>query len=244
VLSEQNFSNSDRADPATAAKIGRVLGIDAIIIGTITEFGSDDKKSTIGGGARTLGRLGIGGVQTSNSTAVCQLTARMINTSTAEILSSTQGRGQKSRKGTGITGTGGSYAGMAGGVLDMRSTNFRNTLLGESVNEAVTQVAQGLEQKAGSLPITTVQVEGLVADVSGDTLVVNVGTRAGVKKGDKLEISRTAREIRDPATGKVIRRVDDQVGSITITEADELSAVGKFIGSGVPKTGDRVVTAK
>src|ERR1051326_174473 len=99
VLSEQNFSNSDRADPSSAAKIGRVLGVDAIVIGSITEFGSDDKKTTVGGGARALSRFGIGGVQTSNASAVCQITARMINTSTAEILSSTQGRGQKSRKG-------------------------------------------------------------------------------------------------------------------------------------------------
>src|ERR1700760_379313 len=39
VLGEQNFSNSDRADATTAAKIGRVLGVDAIIIGSITQFG-------------------------------------------------------------------------------------------------------------------------------------------------------------------------------------------------------------
>src|ERR1017187_5613063 len=41
VIGEQNFSNSDRADPATAAKIGRVLGLDAIIVGSITQFGRD-----------------------------------------------------------------------------------------------------------------------------------------------------------------------------------------------------------
>ena len=28
VIAEQNFSNSDRADPTSAAKIGRVLGVD------------------------------------------------------------------------------------------------------------------------------------------------------------------------------------------------------------------------
>src|SRR5512138_3506756 len=39
VLSEQNLGNSDRADAATAAKIGRILGVDAIIVGTITQFG-------------------------------------------------------------------------------------------------------------------------------------------------------------------------------------------------------------
>src|SRR5437763_10815562 len=32
VLAEQNFSNSDRADPASAAKIGKALGVDVIVV--------------------------------------------------------------------------------------------------------------------------------------------------------------------------------------------------------------------
>src|SRR5690348_8105137 len=47
ILAEQNFSNSDRADPTSAAKLARVLGVDAIIIGCITQFGRDDKKTDI-----------------------------------------------------------------------------------------------------------------------------------------------------------------------------------------------------
>src|SRR5690348_11177726 len=44
ILNEQNFSNSNRADPATAAKIGHVLGVDAVIVGDITQFGRDDQS--------------------------------------------------------------------------------------------------------------------------------------------------------------------------------------------------------
>src|ERR1700693_5450653 len=43
ILKEQNFSNSDRADASTAAKIGHILGVSAIITGSITQFGRDDK---------------------------------------------------------------------------------------------------------------------------------------------------------------------------------------------------------
>src|SRR5699024_10020725 len=125
ILAEQNLSNSDRADPSSAAKIGRVLGVDCMIVGSITQFGRDDKKTEVAGGAISsgLGRFGIGGVQKTKSTAVVQITARMINTSTAEILASAQGRGEETRNGAGILGSGGSYAGMAAGALDMRSTN-------------------------------------------------------------------------------------------------------------------------
>lgn len=39
ILKEQNFSVSDRADNSTAIKIGKLLSVDAIIIGTVTHFG-------------------------------------------------------------------------------------------------------------------------------------------------------------------------------------------------------------
>src|SRR6476660_646160 len=169
IIAEQNFSNSDRADPNSAAKIARILGVDAIIVGSITQFGRDDKSTNVGGGAASsaLGRFGLGGVKTSKSTAVCQITARMIDTSTAEILASAQGRGEETRNGAGILGAGGGYSGMAAGALDMRSSNFADTILGAAVNKATTEIAHSLDQKASSLPTAkAAPVEGVVADVS------------------------------------------------------------------------------
>jgi curli biogenesis system outer membrane secretion channel CsgG len=246
ILAEQNFSNSDRADPNTAAKIARILGVDAIIVGSITQFGRDDKSTAVGGGAASgaLNRFGLGGVKTSKSTAVCTVTARMIDTSTAEILASVQGHGEESRSGAGILGAGGSSSGWGGGALDMKSSNFSNTILGAAVTKATTDVAHGLDQKAASLPTAPVQmikIDGLVADVSPDgTIIVNVGSKDGVKVGDTLAIARKVREVKDPSTGRVIRSVVDAVGALTITEVDEASAVGKFRGAGPAKVGDTV----
>jgi curli biogenesis system outer membrane secretion channel CsgG len=247
ILAEQNFSNSDRADASTAAKIARVLGVDAMIIGSITQFGRDDKSTSVGGGALggVTGRFGLGGVRRSESTAVVQITARMVDTSTAEILASVTGKGDSTRSGTGIIGAGGSSAGMGGGGLDMRSSNFGATILGEAVTKTVTDLARQLEAKAGALPTTIVQVSGLVADVSPDgTLIINIGSKAGLKAGDRLDIKRMVREVKDPASGRVIRRVEDAVGSIVITEVDEASAVGKFTGPAPAKVGDSASTAK
>ena len=58
--------------------------------------------------------------------------------------------------------------------------------------------------------------------------------------GDKLSVKRKVREVRDPATGKVLRTVEDAVGTIKITEVDEGSAVGKFSGPVPAKVGDTV----
>lgn len=38
VLREQNFGASGRVDAATAAQIGQILGVDVVIIGSITQF--------------------------------------------------------------------------------------------------------------------------------------------------------------------------------------------------------------
>ena len=45
ILAEQNFGNSNRADPTSAAKIGKMLGVDAIIVGSVTEFGGENKNT-------------------------------------------------------------------------------------------------------------------------------------------------------------------------------------------------------
>ena len=62
ILAEQNFSNSERADPsaATVAKLGKVLGVKYLIVGSITKFGMEQKKQGIGGGGFGGGGFGLG----------------------------------------------------------------------------------------------------------------------------------------------------------------------------------------
>ena len=209
-----------------------MLGVDAIIVGSITQFGRDDKKTDIGGGALggVTGRFGLGGVRKTKSTAVVQITARMIDTNTAEILASVTAKNEASRDGTGHHRLRRQLCGHGGGALDMKASNFADTILGEATTKTVTDLARQLEAKAGSLPAPAASsIDGLVADASPDgTLIINVGSKAGVKVGDTLAVKHTGREIRDPATGKVLRRIEDTLGTINITEVEESSAVGKF----------------
>jgi curli biogenesis system outer membrane secretion channel CsgG len=240
VMAEQNFSNSNRADASSAAKLGKVLGVDAIIIGSVTQFGRDDRTTGVSGLGGITGRYGIGQVGKKEAKAVVEITARMIHVDTAEILVSAQGKGESTRTGTTLVGSGGTAINSGGGAVDMSSRNFASTILGEAVNKAVTNVATELNQNVVRVPTRTVPVDGLVADVNGTTLILNVGTKNGIRVGDKLEVASTGREIRDPATGKVIRRTDTVLGSITITEVDETSSVGTYSGADGVKVGDHV----
>jgi len=240
IMAEQNFSNSDRVDPNSAAKLGKILGVDAIIIGSITQFGRDDKAVGVGGGGLggIAGRYGVGNVGKKSSKAVVAINARMVSADTAEILAVGSGKGESQRSGAVLGGSGGSWANQGGGGINMASSNFANTIIGEAVAAAVTQLASQLNANAGRMPTKVVTIDGLVADVSGNSLVLNVGSRAGVRVGDRLQIKRTGRAITDPATGKVLRRAETLLGEVVIKEVDEVSATGDFLGTGPVKVGD------
>lgn len=242
LIGEQNISNSDRFDPSTAAKIGKLVGVEAIIIGSITQFGRDDKKTGLGGiGGAIGGKYGLGGVGKTNSKAVVQITARMISVDTGEILASTQGKGESARSGFDLGGAGGAAGGkFGGGGVDMKSSNFGQTIIGEAVNNAVTQLAKGLEMNSVRIPAKALVIDALVADVSGVTLIINKGSAAGVKVGDQLTVRRGGKAITDPATGKLLRRQETMVGTLQITEVDDVSSTGTYRGSGPAKIGDTV----
>src|SRR4029450_6854095 len=91
ILAEQNFSNSDRADPNSAAKIGKLLGVDAIITGSITQVGNDTKNTGAGGGGAGRGKRGLGKFSQKESKAIVEMGARLINVDTGEILAAVDG---------------------------------------------------------------------------------------------------------------------------------------------------------
>jgi curli biogenesis system outer membrane secretion channel CsgG len=239
ILAEQNFSNSDRADATSAAKIGKLLGVDAILVGSITQFGNDTKNTGVGGVGAAAGRFGLGGVRQKESKAIVGLTARLVNVDTGEILAVAEGLGESKRKSTSLTGGGGGWGGFGGGNVDFGNSNFQNTIIGEAVKESVEKLSSDVISDKSSVAVRAVVVNGLVAAVTGSQLILNVGARAGVKVGDQLSVERVGEEIKDPATGRVIRRMTTPVGVVTVVEVDDESAVANVVSG----TGFRVKDA-
>jgi len=238
VLGEQNFQQSGRADASTAAQLGRILGVDAIVIGSITQFGRDDKKLGVGGGVR-VGGIGLGGIGRRSAKAVVGIDARIVDIRTAEILGVATGFGESKRSGATLVG-GASVGGVAaGGAFDMSSSNFGSTILGEATRLAVDSLMTELVGAASKIQETVAAISGLVADVSGSELTINVGTSNGVRVSAEYAVVRPGREIKDPATGRVLRRTTSPVGKLKISSADETSAVGTLSG-GPGQVGDCV----
>jgi curli biogenesis system outer membrane secretion channel CsgG len=242
ILAEQNFNNSERADPTSAAKIGKLLGVDAIIEGSITEFGNETKNTGLGGGGGGFGGFGLGGFHHSNSKANVAITARIINIDTGEIMGVADGKGQSARSSTSLLGGGGNWHGFGAGGADFGSSDFQQTIIGEATKAAVDQLTTGLVADASKVSVRTIIVEGVVAAVDGGQIILNVGAKAGVKVGDQLQVLRVTKEIKDPTTGNVLRRLTTTVGVVKATDVDDVSAICSPVSGDGFKAGDRVKT--
>ena len=151
LLAEQNFANSERADPSakTLAQIGKVLGVKYVIVGSITKFGTEKSSKSVGGGAFGS-RFGLGSVGKAQGKANVAVTARILNVSTGEIMVSSKGEGTSKRSGLLLSGGGGASR-VAGGTIDFQSSDFHDTIIGEATDTAVTALAKDLVEKKNRL---------------------------------------------------------------------------------------------
>jgi curli biogenesis system outer membrane secretion channel CsgG len=242
ILAEQNFSNSNRADPTSAARIAKILGVDAIIVGSITQFGNETKHTGLGGVGGNWHGMGLGNVGHSNSKANVAVTARIINVDTAEIMGVADGKGQSSRASTNLLGGGGNWGGFGGGNADFGNSDFQQTIIGEAVKKAVDELSTNLAAEAPKISTRTVLVEGVVAAVEGNQIILNVGAKAGIKVGDQFNVERVTKEIKDPTTGSVLRRLATTVGVVKATDVDDVSAICEPVSGAGFKAGDKVKT--
>ena len=240
ILAEQDLGESGRANPNSAAKVGKILGVNAMIVGTITQFGTEKKKKGIGGAFSKIGGFGGGSYGTSKGKAKVTIDARVVDTTTGEILAVAKGSGESSRSGLMLGGYGGGSGGGGAGSIDMSSSDFRETILGEAVELAVQELSQKLIEADERIPEVTVKIDGIVADVDGSIVILNVGSSHGLKAGTVLKVKRVVRTVKDPATGRVLREISSIIGEIRLDEVDEGSSVGTIISGDSVQVGDKV----
>ncbi len=231
LLAEQDFSNTNRTDPATAAKLGRVLGVDTIILGTITHYDYVDK--TTGGGGAHFGGFGGSSMKTKHDiNARVQISIRLVSPDTAEVLAVSQGTGEVIRKGVKVD-----IRDMS--QVNMMGSNASNPLMNECMDKAIAQLAGQLEQAVPKLPPRIPIINGMVADANGSgQLVLNVGAHDGVKLGDRLQVWRAGKEIRDPASDKVLMRQDTLLGEAVVITVNDISSIAQYTGTEPVKVRD------
>lgn len=242
LLKEQNLSVSDRADPATACKIGKILSVDAIMVGTVTQFGFETKSISAGSlptsyipGIPYVGGIGglIGGMRSSKSKVKVAIDARIIDINTSEILAVVHGTGESKRS-----------SGGALGLVDVDSSDFSSSIAGEATLQAVDEMGSQLIAAANKIPdnqsIAQANVEGKIADVTGGQITVNVGKVNGLSVGDNLQVLRAYKTITDPDTGKVLKTLTNTIAVITLDSVDKDSASGSVVKGSGARVGDSV----
>lgn len=207
ILQEQKIGAAGLVDPKSAAEIGRLLGVQYLVIGRVTEFSQDSQ--TFASGSKK------GGLALVTSNARVAIDARLVDTTTAEILTSVTGKGKKETSNLGM-------ADAKGGLL-FGSKDFQKTDLGKALREAVDSVANQLAVKAyDGKTIKVPLLTGLIAyaDPNRGTFI-NIGKDQGVKVGMNFLVTHIIDEIKDPKTGEVLDQISEPVAEVTITEVRE-----------------------
>jgi curli biogenesis system outer membrane secretion channel CsgG len=80
LMREKNLTLSGDVDPSTAVRIGKLLGVNYLLTGAVTEYGVTDK------GAHGSGIRRLPGFSAGKRDFVAAMNARLIDTSTGEVV--------------------------------------------------------------------------------------------------------------------------------------------------------------
>jgi curli biogenesis system outer membrane secretion channel CsgG len=227
VLDEQHLSYSERLDSRTAARLGKILGVQVLIMGKVTEFTTDST------GASFFTPRGLGfGIKAN--TARVTLDARMVDTTSAEIIAIATGQGEKKQTTLGLSVD---FTHIAFG-----SDEFRKSNLGIALKDAVAQLAEqfaakipfsderhappGYDRPPFPPPAPQIPLIGRVTTVYKNQVYINIGSRKQVHPGMKFKVYRVIDTVNDPNDGKVL--ITEPIAKIIVTSVDLRSAVCKI----------------
>jgi curli biogenesis system outer membrane secretion channel CsgG len=206
LLDEQDLAMSKMVKAGTGAKSGEILGVNAIITGSVSQFGVKQKSATY--------LLGASKTQTAEAT----VDVRVVDSSTGQIIFADSGVGVHESSSTEVLGIGG-------------RTGYDETMEGKAFRAAVAKFIDNMIQKMESIEWT-----GRIASVDGAEVTVNAGQKTGLRVGDRLQVFEEGRDVIDPATKMSLgRRPGPRRGEIEITDFfGEDASIGKIVsGSGL-----------
>jgi len=195
IIAEQKLGASGAVTPQSAAEIGKLLGVELAVVGSVTEFGYKDNS--------TGGKLkGVGiGVRTQSATV--GIDCRLVNTTTAEIIAAENVRKEESSKGLKFNTRMVSFK-------DQKS--FDESLVGKAARDAVEDIVGMINN---NMPNVAWQAK-VVTEKNG-TVFINVGSEHGVASGDVFMIYQKGEDLIDPDTGLSLGSMDQKIGEIKVT---------------------------
>ena len=226
IMREKNLSLSGDVDPRTAVKAGKLLGVEYLITGALTELGVADR------GARVPGAFGLPSVRVGSQKMDASIDARLISTTTGEIVWADTAKETTSDASV-------FFAGAGGGVDDKRKLDRVLRPVVVKLAESMGKASVATSGLGGSGDASG--VAGKIARVEGGSVYLNVGAEAGIKEGQTFDVYRVGNVIKDPDTGEVLGADETKVGRVKVTKVmgPRLSTASVVSGTGF-KPGDAI----
>ncbi|MDR1917005.1 MAG: hypothetical protein LBQ58_10575 [Synergistaceae bacterium] len=174
IGAEHRFNMSGLVDPSTAAEIGRIMGLQYMLLGSVTELSE-------GGSV-----IGFSVIAQAQHDARATIDARVVDVATAEVLYTFVETGSASEGGSAISIGGFSAAEASFGGIKSRA-----------IADAVNRMAHNIRSEIGN-------EDSYVTSANGSEIRVNVGSSLGVQRGALYLVYVDGANETDPVTGRVL----------------------------------------
>lgn len=235
ILKEQNFQNSDRSSPDTAARIGKLVGAGQIVLLQVPSASYTGHQETSGDTTKNIG------------TVVLQANARVIDVETAVIL----GQPASSFEDSAVVSETVTKKGSNGihfGAIQTRPTPATHTTTGsdpkvvennewtKAMNAVTTDLAPQLVKVLSGAPGPKADLP-LIAGIANGSVFIDEGSSSGIKTGDRFQVIRKVDTgLKDPRTQQPITQ-RKAICVLVVTTVDESNSSGTCQGS-LPLSGD------
>ena len=211
LMEEQKLGMSGAIDPNTAAKMGKILGLNAIVTGAISQFGE-----TTDGSQYLI-------TQSKRQQVKATVDIRVVDVETGQILYADSGAGLATKSTGGVFGLG-------------TQAGYDETLEGEALRAAIVKFVNNIVDQVGKKPWSC-----RVADADGTNVYLNAGHDSGLEIGAKLTVFKLGRAIKDPMSGQVIGNTEEKGADIKIVRyfGDD-GSVAEITSGSPPNPGDLV----
>jgi len=213
LLDEQKLGQSGAVTEQSAAQVGKMLGVELAVVGSVTEFGYSKKEQ----GIRIKG-FGIGGKSQKATVAV---DVRLINTTSGEILKAENVRKEESSSGVTFNSP----------DLDLNNqSEFDNSIVGKATRAAVEDIVVLIDQNSESVAFS-----GKILKINGGEVLFKPGTDAGIQTGQRFFVYSKGEDVIDPDTGLSLGSEEQKIGEIEVTGfmGDKVSKAAIKSGTGI-----------
>jgi len=209
ILEEQKLGQSGAINPATAAQVGKILGLNAIVTGSISQFGvkTEGKDFLI--------------TESKQQIVECTVDVRVVDAETGQVLLADSGKGT-------VRKASGKFLGMG------NTSKYDETLEGEALRAAIVKFVDNIISQVNKKPWSC-----RVAAVKDGKVYLNAGLEAGIEVGQKLKAFSQGADILDPTTGLVIGQEEEELGTLKIASFfGDNGSIANIISGSTPKPKD------